>query len=386
MKPDEISSSRGGTPLLPQRSIAIAPASREPEREAATDLIRSSIDNIYDNKDDPDSSLSEPTTDTNIYNRTQANHLEPQASDWKQYHTAWQTYYQKYYEGYYEQHLRNTKEKISQGKVEEETPITEKEAVSKLHQQLIEKVKESTAKVRKSRHFIPILSGLVVILIFLFLQYNQLLISNVLAYVSPGYIDPQNIVINPNTNIVVGPEPRLIVPKINIDVPVNYDVGNDYDSQMKAMENGVAHFAIPGASSHPGQVGNTVIAGHSSNGLFQKGDYKFIFVQLEKLAVGDTIYANYNSVRYTYNVTKKEIVGPNDVSALVYETNKPVMTLITCTPIGTAKSRLLVVAEQVSPDPLKSASAPAKGQSGTSEETSIPGNSPTFIEWLFGKR
>ncbi|MEI6054222.1 MAG: sortase [Candidatus Saccharibacteria bacterium] len=380
MKPDEISSSRGGTPLLPQRSIILTPN----PREAATNLIRNSIDNIYNNKADLNETTPDQTTDTGIYNRTQANHLEPQAADWQQYHTAWQTYYQKYYEGFYDQHLKNAKEKLANGEIDkEEKPISEKEAVSKLHQQLIEKVKESTTKVRKSRHFIPLLSGLIVILIFLFLQYNQILISNVLAYVSPGYIDPQNIVINPNANITVGPEPRLIIPKINIDVPVNYDVGNDYDSQMKAMENGVAHFSIPGASSHPGQIGNTVIAGHSSNGLFQKGDYKFIFVQLEKLAKGDTIYANYNSIRYTYSVTRIEIVGPNDVQKLVYETNKPVMTLITCTPIGTDKQRLLVIAEQISPDPLKSTAAPVNTQEN---EASIPGNSPTFIEWLLGKR
>jgi hypothetical protein len=90
----------------------------------------------------------------------------------------------------------------------------------------------------------------------MFLQYNRLLISNVMAYVSPGSIDPQNIVIDPSTDIEVGPDSQLIIPKINVDVPVFYDVGSDYASQMKAMENGVAHFAIAGASSHPGQIGH----------------------------------------------------------------------------------------------------------------------------------
>ena len=155
-----------------------------------------------------------------------------------------------------------------------------------------------------------------------------------MAYVSPGNIDPQNIVIDPNTVIAVGPEPRLIIPKINVDVPVLYDVGSDFDSQMAAMSKGVAHFAIPGASSHPGQIGNTVIAGHSSNDLLDSGDYKFIFAQLDKLVVGDTIYANYGSKRYTYTVTNKEVVKPNQVDKLTYATTKPILTLITCTPVG----------------------------------------------------
>ena len=221
----------------------------------------------------------------------------------------------------------------------------------------------------------------IVVLIFVFLQYNRLIISNVMAYVSPGNIDPQNIVVNPNAEVTVGPEPKLIIPKINVDVPVAYDIGNDYNSQMAAMNNGVAQFAIPGADSHPGQIGNTVIAGHSSNDLLDGGDYKFIFAQLDKLNVGDTIYTNYNSKRYTYTVTKKEVVKPNEVNKLVYPTTKPILTLLTCTPVGTSLNRLLVTAEQVSPDPSKSSAAPISDQSTTK---SIPGNSPTLFERLFG--
>ena len=149
------------------------------------------------------------------------------------------------------------------------------------------------------------------------------------------------------------------------------------------MAVGVAQFAIPGADSHPGQVGNTVIAGHSSNDLLDSGDYKFIFAQLDKLAVGDSIYANYQGKRYTYTVTGKAVVEPNDVNKLVYATTKPVMTLLTCTPLGTALHRLLVTAEQVSPDPTKSTAAPT---TTSTQSASMPGNSPTLFERLFGQK
>lgn len=163
-------------------------------------------------------------------------------------------------------------------------------------------------------------------------------------------------------------------------MPVNYDVGNDYKSQMAAMNHGLAHFAIPGASSHPGEIGNTAIAGHSSADLFANNDYKFIFVHLDKLVKGDSIYANYQGKRYTYIVTGKEVVKPNQVDKLIYETTKPVMTLITCTPVGTAESRLLVTAEQVSPDPSQSKPSSIKAES---ETASIPGTPPNFFEKLF---
>lgn len=378
MKPDEPSNRQSGVPLLPQRSIIINP-DKQSTQEAAANVIRSQINVLLSDQDQ-----ATQLEDVNPYQRTHAEYTEPQTDKWKEYHSAWQNYYQKYYEGYYTHHLKNAQQKLAAQSaninIRDEPPSTE-EAIFDLRQKLIGNVKESAAKIKKSRHFIPLIAGLAVVLVFLFLQYNRVIISNVVAYVSPGNIDPQNIIIDPNSNITVDPEPRLIIPKINVDVPVVYDIGNDYASQMEAMANGVAHFAIPGANSHPGQIGNTVIAGHSSNDLLDYGKYKFIFAQLDKLEVGDTIYANYQSVRYVYTVTKKEVVKPTEVSALIYETTQPILTLLTCTPLGTAINRLLITAEQISPDPSKSIAASVT----TSEQTtSIPGNSPTLFERLFG--
>nr|HMM62465.1 sortase [Candidatus Saccharibacteria bacterium] len=79
---------------------------------------------------------------------------------------------------------------------------------------------------------------------------------------------------------------------------------------------------------------------------------------------------------------KKEVVKPTDVNKLVYKTDKPMLTLITCTPLGTSTNRLLVTAEQVSPDPSAATKAPA--DSGEPAQATIPGNSPTFFERIFG--
>jgi len=387
MRPDESNNGQGG-------ALDPTPSSQK----AAAQLVRAQIDSLYENTTahtNPEVPQQQLET-TNPYQRTHTEHSNPQDEQWKQYHTAWQNYYQKYYEGYYTHHLHKAQHTLegqianshphnSQGyfsnQPEPNKAASTEEAIFDLRQKLLGKVNESAIKVRKSRHFMPIAAGVIVVLLFLFLQYNRVLISNVMAYVSPGSINPQNIVIDPNSNIAVGPEPLLIIPKINVDVPVAYDIGNDYNSQMAAMTKGVAQFAIPGASSHPGQIGNTVIAGHSSNDLFDTGDYKFIFVQLDKLVAGDTIYANYQSKRYTYAVTGKEVVKPDDVSKLVYPMTKPILTLLTCTPIGTSLNRLLIIAEQVSPDPSQSTTAPS---STNSNVTSIPGNSPNFFDWLFG--
>jgi sortase A len=338
-------------------------------------------------------------TDINPYDRThEANRTTLRMEQWKHFHSAWQDYYRQYYERYYlgeayrmRQALENRMDSVAPavgttgqapGRPPEKAPDTE-DAVYDLKSSLLSKVSTSAVKIRKSRHFVPLMAAGLTMLVFLFLQYNRILFANVEAYVSPGNIDPANIIVDPAINVPVSKDPRLIIPKINVDVPVIYDTSPDQASQLNAMQKGVAWFGIPGANSRPGQVGNTVLSGHSSNDLFDPGDFKFIFARLEQLDIDDTFYLNYDGTRYTYSVTKKEVVRPTDVDKLVYATDKPVVTLITCVPVGTAQSRLLVTAEQISPNPAVAKAAPSTPDQST-PSTAMPGNSPTFIDRIFG--
>lgn len=422
MEPNENDDRRMGTPLIPQRSyISTPPATNRNEatQTAAANIVRSQLDSIYSgNTTTPTPqttpvasdqvTLQQDISESNPYERTQTNPAEVQAAQWKHYHSAWQDYYQKYYERYYVGQVYRAKQvleekateaalltppvavaaapptpSIAEPKRREQGSLSRDEALYDLRSKLLDTIQTSAKKARKSRHFVPISAALAVVLVFLFLQYNRVLFANVQAYISPGSIDPANIIVDPTTNVVVSQDPKLIIPKINVDVPVDYSAGPDYNSQMDAMKNGVAYFGIPGANSKPGQIGNTVIAGHSSNDVTDQGDYKFIFARLDALTPGDTIYINYLGTRYVYSVTKKEVVKPADIQALIYTTNKPVITLLTCTPIGTALNRLLVTAEQISPSPAQATAAPSTSNTGV-QPASIPGNSPTFMERVFG--
>jgi len=446
MMPNDDNNRRDGTPLEPQRHFLVSPTRTTPSaRPAAVGLIRSQIDAIYSGHTTtptpqttplvvpprtnlalaqprtqeqtptqaPTSTTIQPTAQssstasfqiTNPYDRTHTVAPQPQPEQWQKYHSAWQDYYKQYYERYYANQVQQAhfalssqvaittaaRQAIGSGNSDNDTSnddtvtSTKAEALRELRGKLRNRVRSSATKVRKSKHFVPLVAAIVVVIAFSFLQYNRLLFATVAAYVTPGSIDPQNIIIDPTSEQNVGPESKLIIPKINVDVPIIYGVSNDYQAQMDAMTKGVMHFSIPGASSVPGQVGNMVIAGHSSNDILDTGDYKFIFAQNEKLEPGDTIYINYNSVRYTYTVTKKQVVLPTDVSALTTPTDKPILTLITCVPLGTALKRLLVTAEQVSPDPAKAAPAPATNSSDAT--TALPGNSPTFVQRIFGAK
>lgn len=400
MRPDD-PLSRG--PVVPQRNVvrsagARHDASTHSVNDAAANIVRNQIDSLYTTQAQAQDTLADDTHSKGPYDQTHGTATDTGASQWKQYHSAWQDYYRQYYERYYVSQVNQAKQELA-AKAMSATPpeapvsvqavadrtFSRDEAMDDLRSKLLGQVKQSAKKVRHSKHFIPIIAGVSVIVLFLFLQYNRILIANVEAYVSPGNIDPQNIIVDPTATTAVSNDPRLIIPKINVDVPVVYDVTTDHDAQMKAMENGVAYFGIRGANSKPGQLGNTPIAGHSSNDFIDVGDYKFIFAQLDRLGEGDTIYANYQGTRYTYKVFKKEVVLPSQASKLVLPADKPYLTLITCTPLGTAQKRLLVFAEQISPDPSSASAAPSGSGSG-SGSTVIPGNSPTIVERLLGSQ
>jgi sortase A len=420
MNPNDVNDKRPHTPLIPQRpstqtSVVPARSVSRAINAAAVNIVRDQLSSIYGGNTTtptpqttpvaaaPNVQASPPILEQSLetenpYERTHTTYAHVQAEQWKQYHSAWQDYYQKYYERYYVGQVYHAKQALETRASEatssvvappaqalpigEPETMTHDEAMYDLRSKLLSNIRASAKKVRKSRHFVPITAATCVVLLFLFLQFNQILIANVQAYISPGDVDPANIIVNPSTDIAVSPDPKLIIPKINVDVPVYYDVTPDYDSQMAAMQKGVAWFGIPGANSHPGQVGNTVLSGHSSNDITDQGDYKFIFARLDHLVKGDSIFVNYQSKRYTYTVTNTSVVKPTDVGALVYPTTKPILTLITCTPLGTSLNRLLITAEQVSPDPTNATTAPTA--STTTKPASIPGSAPTLFERLFG--
>lgn len=389
---------------------------REQHREAAANIVRGELDAIYAGGSDQATPHTTPVKNTSTQSHTKAQagqtmaaaadttspydktHTSPsltnQADEWKSYHSAWQQYYQKYYEQYYvnavKQKLgggedKKSDEPITTVKPNDDGVLTRDEALYELRQNIINQASHRAKKVRRSRHFLPVAAAVSVVFVFALLQYNQVLIANVKAYVSPGAIEPQNIIVDPSADVPVGPETKMVIPKINVDAPVVMNVGPSNAEQLDAMSNGIAHVRYPGASSVPGEVGNSVFSGHSSSDWTDSGAYKFIFVQLERLAIDDVVYVNYNSKRYTYKVYDIKVVAPTEISALNYTGTDPVITLITCTPLGTAQKRLLVFAKQVSPDPA-SATKPAESQTPANSNSELTGTAPTLLERLFGSQ
>ncbi len=347
--------------------------------------------------------------------RPNAAQTKKNTEEWKKYHSAWQEYYQKYYNDYYSKAAKSyvanekakterviadekakTKRVIADEKAKTERAIAnhadseDENIIQDLRKTIHKHARIEAKKAHRRRRFIPVLIGIVAVLLILFLQYNRLVFAPIMAYVSPGNSEDTGITaIDPTVSTAVGADSRLMIPKINVDVPVNFGIPNDTNSINSAMENGVAQFAIPGASAMPGEIGNLVITGHSAGDIYSNNQYKFIFSGLERLNAGDLIYIDYQGVRYTYSVTKMETVEPSNVGALVYETDKPMLTLVTCTPLGTSRYRLLVTAEQINPAPSGAAQQQQTSTATTDNSEAMPQNEPTFFEriwnWLTGQ-
>ncbi len=392
-------------------------SSSDMQRQTAASIARKKVLEAYASAAKKQAGLNEDGQPNKMKNEASATRINSES--WKRYHTAWQDYYQKYYSQYYsnaareyiaKEHMKSIRaqaeeEEILSGALsrargkntkngnmilqnsEMATIAANDPRDDNLRQRIRRKATDNARKSRKYRKLIPIFAGVAVALTILFLQYNRLIFAPIMAYVSPGNAPPQEIeALDPTVTRTISADPKLLIPKLNIDVPINFGVA--LDDVMEAMNHGVAHYRINGASAYPGEIGNFIITGHSAGDVYSSNPYKYIFSGLERLEEGDLIYVNYNSVRYTYRVTKKEVVEPTNVGALVVQTDKPIITLVTCTPLGTSRYRLLVTGEQISPSTdgnKKQQTTVPDVQVDTNETTELPSNEPSFFEriWSF---
>lgn len=239
-------------------------------------------------------------------------------------------------------------------------------------------------KLKVKHHIQSLLFGLgigfVVVIIFLFGFFNEVVIA---PFIQPSRTSADTPLIVTSSDISPTSTPEVIIPKINVQIPVDYSQTTTNEAAIEnALEDGVVHYPT---TVLPGQKGNAAFFGHSSNNIFNKGKYKFAFVLLHTLQEGDTFYLTYNGKVYVYKVISRKIVEPTQVSVLGNIPGQTATaTLITCDPPGTSLHRLVVVGEQVSPDPTGNTAAAVTTTTPASGTTTLPGNGPTLWSKYIG--
>ncbi len=394
----------------------------DPNADAAANVIRGKLSRIY--ADEPEASQELAETDSLdrrskhqqfMYNLgTSGKDLATIQTEWHNYyqglgsaekHQVWQEFYasQSTITGQPAAHDQTAQaQTLAHHKQQAKSTVRARKAATKPRklrdirsteevQAIIRDKITAGGKLETKHHLQSLLfglgMGLVVVVIFLFGFFNEVIIA---PFVQPSRVTAATPLIISSNSVAPTANPEVIIPKINVEIPANFTgTSTDEAAIENDLESGVVHYPT---TAVPGQTGNAAFFGHSSNNIFNKGKYKFAFVLLHTLVPGDTFYLTYNSKVYVYKVITRNIVDPSNVGVLdPVPGQTATATLITCDPPGTSLHRLVVVGQQISPDPAGNAVASAASPSASqgSAPAALPGNGPTLwgrlIKTLVGK-
>jgi len=255
-------------------------------------------------------------------------------------------------------------------------PKLDKRSFAAIKQKVAKRAKAGyNAQIKARQHLQSLIFGIglgtLVLVILLFGFFNEVIVA---PFIHPNARAEATPIILSTDGVAPTTKNEVIIPKINVELPIIYGTSTGDDDIENSLEDGVVHYPT---TSLPGQGGNAAFFGHSSNNIFNKGQYKFAFVLLHELEPGDIFYLTYNGKLYTYKVYQKKIVDPTEIGVLNPVADKPATaTLITCDPPGTSLHRLVVWGEQITPDPSGNSTAPV--QSTGSAPTQLPSNSPSM--------
>ena len=143
------------------------------------------------------------------------------------------------------------------------------------------------------------------------------------------------------------------IPKIDIKVPLLRGIS------LTTLDKGPGYW--PGTAA-PGQLGNTVIAGHRTS-------HGKEFRNLDQLVPGDEVIFVTADGRFVYSVRETTIVKP-DALYIIEQTYAKTATLFACHPVGSTRERIVVhldllTAEPATPEPATP--GPADPAATTSE-------------------
>ena len=147
----------------------------------------------------------------------------------------------------------------------------------------------------------------------------------------------------------------IAVPALGIRAPVmlpslKYWSTQAWELMEEQMQVGLNHGTVAYPhSAGPGGNGSLIIAGHSSPPTLsaEQSIYGDVFARLPEIEVGQDITVTTNAAPVTYRVEEKMIVSPNVTSILEQQTDDSILKLITCYPVGTTTSRMIIIAKKV---------------------------------------
>ncbi len=142
---------------------------------------------------------------------------------------------------------------------------------------------------------------------------------------------------------------RVVVPSIGKNVPL-VEVPNhqNWNQLENFIQDGLRDGVVVHPVSHsPGSFGNFFVTGHSSYYAWDNGRFKDVFALLHEVELGQIVEVYWEGKKYSYKINEIEVVSPTKVEVLDQPSDKSVLTLMTCTPVGTNKNRLILVGDLI---------------------------------------
>ncbi|MDQ3123410.1 MAG: sortase [bacterium] len=121
---------------------------------------------------------------------------------------------------------------------------------------------------------------------------------------------------------------RLLIPSLSLNKEI-------HEGGAESLNKGVVR---RGQTSTPDKGSNTVLVGHRFT-----YDGKGVFYHLDKVKKGDEITVHWNKKAYKYRVTEIVVVKA-DAIEIEAPTKDDLLTIYTCTPLWSAKDRLVIKA------------------------------------------
>lgn len=125
---------------------------------------------------------------------------------------------------------------------------------------------------------------------------------------------------------------RLLIPSIGMDEVI-------YQGGQGELNKGAW---LRPKTSTPDKGSNSVIVGHR----FTYTDDNAVFYHLDKVALGDVIAVYWGGKEFNYRVREVKVV-PATAIEIESPTDDAQLTLYTCTPLWSAKDRLVVIADEI---------------------------------------
>ncbi len=126
----------------------------------------------------------------------------------------------------------------------------------------------------------------------------------------------------------------ISINSISMNLPVYHG------DSLKILRHGVGHYA---GSYFPGENGTIILAGHNTNGIFDK---------LDKIKKGDKVIIKASYASFEYEVYDMKVVKETDLNAFKIQHNEERLIMYTCYPInrsivGRKTQRYVVYAKKV---------------------------------------